>query len=170
MYYKITNKDCDVYQKLHELRTKELKMEEENIQAITEKTGLKWDNSFGHHGQQNFRRVSSYSGFEFKEPEKVDLKIWKIHPEHNTIFVPNLRTKLGREMEEFLRNGLKSSKLRLVLEILKLEDLRKFSFPFLGIVKDEIILLFVDDNHEPKDENVIEITKREFNELISKKA
>ena len=31
MYYKIENKDSEIYQKLHALRTKELKIEEENI-------------------------------------------------------------------------------------------------------------------------------------------
>ena len=34
MYYKIENKECEVYKKLHELRTKELLISEENKQAI----------------------------------------------------------------------------------------------------------------------------------------
>lgn len=166
MYYKIENKDCEVYKKLHELRTKEEKIENDNILAIKEKTGLNWENSFGRIGQQNFRRVSSYSGFEFTEPEKVDLKIWKRHKEHNEIFVPNTKTKLGREMQEFLNNGLDGSRFDTVLEILQLEDLRRFTFPFVEII-GETIILYLDDNHEPKDLNVIEITKREFNECCS---
>lgn len=164
MYYKITNKESKVYQELYALRTKELQIEEDNIKAIEEKTGLTWDSTFGHHGQQTFRRVSGYSGFEFKETDKIDLKIWKQHKEHPTVYVPNTRTKLGREMQEFLNNGLKGSNYHRVLEILELESLRRFSFPFVEIVGEELIV-FLDNSHEPKDENVIEITKKEFQSL-----
>jgi hypothetical protein len=162
MYYKIINKECDVYQKLHALRTKELKIEKENIKAIEEKTGLKWKYSYGRHGQQNFRRVTSYAGFEFLEPEKVDLKIWREHKDHKGVFVPNAKTKLGREMKVFLYNGLKSSNYNTVIEILKLADLRRFSLPYVEITKDEIIVIVLGDGHEPKNTNVIEITKTEF--------
>lgn len=162
MYYKITNKDCEVYKKLHDLRTQEKKIEKENIKSIEEKTGLKWKHSFGNHGQQNFRRVTSYAGFKFLEPEKVDLKVWKQHKEHQEIFVPNVRTKLGREMQEFLWNGLEGSNYNRVIEILKLADLRKFSFPYVEITKDEIIIIALGDGHEPKNPDVIEITKKEF--------
>lgn len=166
MYYKIENKECEVYKKLHELRLKEEQMELKNVASIIEKTGLEWNNSFGRRGQQNFMRVSTFSGFEFIEPDKVDLKIWKRHKEHNEIFVPNTKTKLGREIQEFLSNGLEGSRFDTVLEILKLEDLRRFTFPFVEIA-GEIIIMYLDDDHEPKDLNVIEITKREFNEYRS---
>lgn len=165
MYYKIENKECKVYQELHALRTEELKIEKENKKTIDVKTGLKWGNSFGHHGQQNFRRVTSYMGFQFKEPEKVDLKIWKLSKNEKGIYVPNMRTKLGREMQDFLNNGLKSSSYDKVFKILKLDKLRKFTFPFVEITKNENIIIFLGDGHEPKDKNVIEITKKEFNEL-----
>jgi len=73
MYYKIENKESEVYKKLHEQRTKEEQMELKNTASIIEKTGLNFTNFLGRRGQQNFRRVTSYSGFEFIEPEKVDL-------------------------------------------------------------------------------------------------
>lgn len=165
MFYKIENKECQVYKELHALRTEELKIEEENIKAIEEKTGLKWKKTLGYHGQQTFRRVSSYLGFEFKEPEKVDLKIWKVSKNENGLYVPNTRTKLGREMQQFLNNGLKGSDYRRVFEILKLDDLRKFTFPFIEIAKNENIVIFLGDGHEPKDKNLIEITKSEFNSI-----
>jgi len=164
MYYKITNKDSKVYQELHALRTKELKIEEDNIKAIEEKTGMTWENSFGNHGQQTFRRVSSYQGFEFKEAEKVDTKIWKQHKEHKELYVPNTRTKLGREMQEFLNNGLQRSNYNRVIDILDLEHLRRFTFPFVEIAGD-LIIVFLGDEHEAKDENLIEITKKEFQSL-----
>jgi hypothetical protein len=166
MYYKIENKECEVYQKLHEMRAYELKISEENKQAIKDKSGLDFESFYGHSGQQNFRRVTGYTGFKFTEPEKVDSKVWQRHKEHNDIFIPNKKTKLGREMDEFISNGLKGSNFNTPLKILGLEHPRRFSFPFVDIA-GEIIVLFLDDQFEPKDENVIEITKREFDALRS---
>jgi hypothetical protein len=34
MYYKIENKECEVYKKLHEMRTFELQLDEENLSKI----------------------------------------------------------------------------------------------------------------------------------------
>lgn len=164
MYYKIENKESEVYKKLHEQRIKEEQMELKNTTSIIEKTGLNFTNFFGRRGQLNFRRVTSYSGFEFTEPEKVDLKIWKRDKEHNEIFVPNTRTKLGREMQEFLNNGLEGSRYDIINDILGLEHLRRFTFPFVEIVGEKIIL-YVDDQYDLNDKDIIEITKREFNEL-----
>ena len=166
MYYKITNKESEVYKKLHELRTKELQIQKDNDKAIEEKTGLKFKTFLGDSGQQNFRRVRQYRGFKFTTPDKVDLKIWKTDSEHKEIFVPNRKTKLGREMAEFLLNGLKGSRYDKVFDILKLEHLRKFTFPYVEI-SNEVILIFLSDKQEPKDSNVIEITKKEFNELLA---
>lgn len=164
MYYKIENKECKVYKELHELRTTELQIQDENEKAIEEKTGLKFKTFLGDSGQQNWRRVRQYNGFKFTTPNKVDLKIWKTDSEHKEIFVPNRKTKIGREMAEFLLNGLKGSCYDKVWKILKLEPLRKFTFPYVEIV-GEVILIFLSDSQEPKDKNVIEITKRQFNEL-----
>lgn len=166
MYYKIENKNCEVYRKLHEMRTKELKISEENKKAIKEKTGLTFDCFLGSSGQQNFRRVTQYIGFLFKEPEKVDLKIWKKNKDYPEFFEPNRRTKLGREMEEFLRNGLKGSRYDKPLDILGLEPHGRFTFPYVEIVGD-IILIYLDNNMNPKDENVIEITRTEFDSLFN---
>ena len=43
-------------------------------------------------------------GFQFLEPENVDLKIWKKDKNNKNCFVPNLRTKAGRKMRDFLNN------------------------------------------------------------------
>jgi len=165
MYYKIENKESQVFKKLQNLRIKERQIEKDNEKAIEDKTGLKYENILGRLGQQNFRRVTQYTGFQFLEPEKVDLKIWQKDKEYPECFVPNNRTKLGREMAEFLRNGLKSSRYSDVWDILNLEHLKRFNFPFVEISGD-VIILFLNDEHEPQDENIIEITKREFNQLL----
>ena len=164
MYYKIENKESDIYKKLHEQRTKEEQIELINTSSIIEKTGLEFNNFYGSTGQQRFNRVTSFRGFEFKEPEKVDLKIWKIHKELCGIFIPNTRTKLGREMQEFLNNGLEVSRFNIINKILGLEDLRQFTFPFVEILGEKIIL-YIDDQYDLDDKDIIEITKREFNKL-----
>ena len=164
MYYKVENKDSKIYKQLYELRTKELAIDKENQKLITEKTGLKWKTFLGHSGQQNFRRTTEYLGFKFTEPAKVDLKTWQIDKEHKDIYVPNRRTKVGREMSQFLFNGLGGSRYSKVFEILKLEQPTRFTFPFVEI-KGDVIIIFLGDGQEPKSKDVIEITKREFEQL-----
>lgn len=167
MYYKIVNQDCEVYQKLKQLRIDEQKIEEENLKAINEKLGeLKYDMFLGNRSQQSFTRVTSYEGFIFTNPEKVDKKIWKEKKGEAAVFIPNLRTKKGREMQEFLLNGLKKSWYSKVFEILNLEELNgRFKFPFVSL-ENEIILVYLGDNHLPQDENLIEITTNEFYRIL----
>lgn len=164
MYYKIENTECEVYQKLHEMRTKELKMKEDNKAAIEEKTGSGFDSFLGHHGQSGFSRVSTYEGFKFLNPENIDLKAWKISKEHPEVHVPNRRTKAGKEMYEFLSNELQKSWFQVPLDILGLEVYHRFQLPFVEITGD-VIILFLDHNLHPEDPNVIEITRTEFEKL-----
>lgn len=163
MYYKITNKKCEVYKKLYSLRVRERIISELNLKKINEKIGLKWHIFLGYSGQQNFRRTTQYQGFKFEEPEKVCLKTWQKSKKHEGFFVPNRKTKIGREMSEFLLNGLEGSNYNRVFDILNLEHSDRFTFPFVEIVDDQIILFL--KNEEPKDPDVIEITKREFTEI-----
>ena len=167
MYYKITNKESEVYKKLHEMRSNEIQFESDNIKAIQEKIGnLEWSGYLGISGQQNFGRVTHYSGFNFKDPSKVNLKTWKIDKDNPSIFIPNLRTKSGREMSQFLSNGLKRSSYSKVCNILNIARLGRFTFPFVEICSD-VIILYLDEKHRPSDENIIEITSKEFEELRS---
>lgn len=164
MYYKITNTESELYKKLHELRTKELTWEKENIQAIEDKTGHTWGRVIGFHGQQGFHRVSEYFAFEFNDGKPVDLKIWKKHKTESAFYEPNTRTKAGREMREFLERGLKRHSFKVVYDALGLKHLNgRFSLPFLEI-EGPIIKLFLDNMHEPEFEDLFEITRTEFNE------
>lgn len=165
MYYKIKNKECEVYKQLHEMRLNELKIEKENVSAICEKTGLTFDNYLGLHGQQNFNRVAQYDGFEFLETEKVDLKIWKRHPQHLSIWIPNKRTKQGREMDQFISNGLRGSVYNQVFKILKCKHHSKFVLPYVEVCK-EIVLIYLGEDYDLIDENIIEITKKEFYSIL----
>jgi len=167
MYYKIENTASEVYVKLHALRTKELRIEKENKLAIIAKFGSDFGQFFGIDGQQQFRRVTQYKGFAFTNPENLELKDWVTHKENSSIYLPNRRTAKGREIAQFLFNGLEQSWYLDVIEILALKNLNHFIFPFVVIAGD-VILIFLDDKHEPSDKNVIEITKREFNEIYHK--
>lgn len=172
MYYKITNKQSEVYKKLHKLLEHEQKIGEENRKAVNKKVGYKFEKFLGYIGQQNMQRTTQYSGFVFiLEPnESIDTKVWKSSKEHAGCYVPNTRTAVGREMSDFLSNGLQKSNFQKVFSILNLKLYGKFTFPFVKIApgSKNTIILYLDDNNEPKDENVIEITKREFDKLSNK--
>ena len=165
MYYKIENQECKVYKKLKALREQEIQFEKENRIAIYDKTGLFFEEYLGKSGQQTFDRVTSYSGFGFTDVENVSLKTWSRHKDYPNIFIPNKRTKLGKEMATFLSSGLKRSCFSKPFEILGVDCGRKFTFPFIQDV-DGVIFIFWGDNETPKDENVIEITSVEFNRFV----
>ncbi|STD53055.1 hypothetical protein [Empedobacter falsenii] len=164
MFYKIINKDSEVFKKLFDLRTRELAIEEENLQALKDRIGLEWETFFGYPHQQNARRVSQYEGFAFTEHEKVNPKIWVKDKKHQDIYIPNSRTKLGREMREFLWNGLQSSRYSKVFDILKLGSPRQFAFPVVEIT-DNAIIIYLGEKQVPKIDDLIEITSKEFYEL-----
>lgn len=111
--------------------------------------------------------MSQYSGFEFKDTDKIDPKVWTKNKEHASVYVPNKRTKAGKEMDEFLKNGLKGSNYNRVFEILNIEHGHRFTFPYVELV-DDVIIIANYQNEEPKDENVIEITSKEFDSIREK--
>ena len=76
MFYKIINQDSEVFKKLKALRKKEILIDKKNIQLIEEKAGQKWDNFLGYQPQSGFSRTTRYIGFEFKNPELLNDKIW----------------------------------------------------------------------------------------------
>lgn len=168
MFYKIDNKECQVYKNVHALRTKELEMETENKTLITEKTGLEWKGYLGHPGQQNFNRVTEYCGLRFTSPNLVNPKIWKKDESNEGIFLPYTRTKLGREMAAFLNNGLKGSCFTEMFKAIGVLDYgNRFTIPFVDIEND-IIYIYMDD-FEDLDSNIEEITKKEFKESTGRK-
>ena len=163
MYYKILKQNSEIYKELKAFREKEILIEKKNQETIEKTIPHKWSKYLGYQGQQNFERVTTYSGFKFDDPEQVDSKIWRRHKENNDCFVPNLRTKAGREMRDFLNNLDKSSFFKL-RSILGFQSCGRFIFPYLEICGD-VLILFLDDRWIPKNEIYIEITSKEFEEL-----
>jgi hypothetical protein len=146
------------------MRTKEKKMEKDNVTAIINKVGCPFSKFFGTDGQQHFYRVTRYRGFKFIDLATIDMTAWKQQKAHPECLVPNKRTKAGREMAEFL-DHLQGGYWEEPNEILGVaHGVGSFVFTWVEIVGD-IILIYLDDKLEPKDENVIEITQREFKQL-----
>lgn len=167
MYYKITNKDSELYKELHELRTKELELEESNKEAVHIVVGDDWECFLGHCGQQNYWRVTQYTGFAFKHPDRLPPKTWMQHKEHSDIYVPDTRTKNGKVIKKFL-NELPCSSIRDVFKILGCELGGRFTFPFVEIGKDGVIAVYMSDRFDSnlrKINDLIEITSREFEQL-----
>lgn len=169
MYYKITNKNSNVYKQLYNLRKKEREIEESNEKLVKELVGQNFTHFIGMAGQQNLKRVTQYSGFEFKHPEKLPPKVWVLDEKYGDkgCYIPNRRTKAGREMLEKLRT-LPHSSIIDVFRILKCEMLGRFVFPYVEIGNDDVIVFYMSDRYDDvlsKNKDIIEITKREFEEL-----
>ena len=169
MYYKIINKDSKVYKELYALRTEETKIEKQNREAVKSVVGGDWDNYLGREGQQNFWRVTQYLGFAFKHPERLPEKTWKQHNEYPDIYVPNLRTKNGKQIKHFL-DHLPGSSIKKVFSILGCHLDGRFTFPYVEIGKDDVIVFYMSDRFDEeltKNKDIIEITKREFEEILN---
>lgn len=165
MFYKIVDKKSKAYKALHALRREERKTSSQNLKKIKEKLQLPFNWVLGDNSQQSFNRVPTYIGFEFLEPEKLPKSVWKQHKEHPSIYIPNLRTKKGKEIQAFL-DGLPNSDFMRVFRAIGLEDefpARRFKLPYLEIVGD-IVLLYFDDSYDlqSKFPDIKEITSREF--------
>lgn len=165
MYYKITNTASEVYQKLHAMRTQERQWEIDNRKAIESKVGNTWKRFRGYEGQQTFNRVTHYSGFEFETTDNICPKTWKQDKDWPGVYVPNLRTKAGKEMSKFL-NDLPGHWYGIMYDNLGMKMPKgRNTFPFVEI-SGETIILFLDNNLTPPSEDLVEITKKEFEELF----
>ena len=169
MYYKIINKESGVYQQLHELRTEEQKIEDENKEAVKNIVGRDWDNFLGQAGQQNYWRVTQYTGFEFKHPDRLPQKTWKQHKEYQEIYIPDNRTRNGKMIKKFL-DELPHSSITRVFSILGCELAGRFTFPFVEIGKGGTIVFYMSDRFNEtlkNNKDIIEITSKEFEEILN---
>ena len=167
MFYKIENKDCKVYQDLKALLDKEKSYNEYNRKVAEEVTkGLEWHKFVGQGTQCSFYRVRFYWGFVFTQPEKLNPKEWMPYKQMPGSFIPNKRTKAGKDIQERL-NKQKRSDLFCLEKILNISFLGRESFKFPQIfLKNDVIVMFLDEKHNPTDENIIEITSKEFKEIL----
>lgn len=169
MFYKITNKDSKVYQDLVALLDKEASINEYNRSVANEVTkGLDWEKFIGFGTQCNFNRVKYYRGFCFKDPDKVNPKEWREDKEYPGAYRPNKRTKAGKDIQSRLNQQKRSDIFFLepIFGINLINGVESFKFPQI-FLQDDVLAIYLDDKHIPKDENVIEITSKEFKEILN---
>lgn len=170
MNYKLINPKSEFYQKMKELRETEKAIEAENKRLLIEKIGGDWTEFLGSSGQQNYFRVTQYKGFKFNDPEKVCKKTWRPDPRANfsDFFIPNKRTKQGKEIEQFILNGLKKSFFDEPFKLLGMRSpVGSFQFPYVELCAD-VILIWLGDRIEINLPDFIEITRAEWKEIFEK--
>ena len=101
LYYKVENKDCDLFKRANEFLAMEEKLRE--IQRRTIESELPKFSKYK--GVRGFYRIVQYTGFIFDDKESIDPKVWRTKEENGVMLsTPNLRTKAGKAMGEFLRS------------------------------------------------------------------
>ena len=159
IFYKINNTECDIYRKLKFQREEELKAIEENKKFLKENIPYKYER-YCRYTDQGAHRISIAIGFYFLHPKEVDTKVWREDTRHTSLYFPNKRTKAGRDMHELIERQRGFSGFEL-LDMLGIDYNGEFSCPQMWVEKG-IVLVALDDNHHPKDENLIEITREEL--------
>lgn len=99
IYYKVDNKDSTLYKRANEFLAMEEKLRETQRKTI-ESQLPKFSK---YKGRKGFNRIVQYTGFVFDDKESIDPKVWKTKEENGEMLsTPNLRTKVGKAMNEFL--------------------------------------------------------------------
>lgn len=100
-YYKVDNADSELFKKASEFLDMEQELIKVQKKAIEEKVP-----EFSYfRGRSGFTRIIRYVGFVFTAQENIDKKVWKTKEiDGKMLSTPNLRTKAGRAMDEFLRS------------------------------------------------------------------
>lgn len=164
MFYKIINKECDIYKKLRVQREAELTAKSEN-KKILEESFPSYERFSGYR-DQGAQRIAIPVGFYFTNPDEVDRTAWMEDKKRKGLFYPSKRYSKGKEMQRIL-NSLKSFSSFKLMDLMGLEcsGIGEFSTPYLEMVPEGLVLR-LDDKFNPKDENFIEITSKEALELL----
>lgn len=164
IYYKITDKESDLYKTLYEQRTKELEARKENEELLEKLIPYKWEIYSGHR-DNSYSRIPRYFGFKFENPDEVDMNVWKRDRSDPEMFVPNRKTRAGKRMATDLENLKYFSFIRF-MEMLEITDYcGRWVVPAMEIAGDAI-LVEVDDKHELKQPEAIMITKNEYFDIL----
>lgn len=101
LYYKVENKDSDLFKRASEFLAMEEKLREIQRKTIESKV----PKFSKYKSRKGFDRIVRYIGFVFDDKESIDPKVWKTTVEDGEMLsTPNLRTKVGRAMDDFLRS------------------------------------------------------------------
>ena len=168
LYYKVENKDCDLFKKANEFLAMEEKLRE--IQRRTIESELPKFSKYK--CVKGFNRIVQYTGFIFDDTESIDPKVWKTKEENGVMHsTPNLRTKAGKAMGEFL----KSFKRTTVWDVDRLlaidvKSIYGSFYPANLFVFNECVYIMIDsqfrDVFEKNNTDVIEITNGEITKVV----
>ena len=101
IYYKVENKDSELFRKASEFLAMEDRLREEQKSAIEAKV----PKFKMYRGERGFNRIVRFIGFVFEDSQNIDSKVWKTEEKDGEILsTPNRRTKAGREMRKFLNS------------------------------------------------------------------
>lgn len=168
LYYKVENKDCDLYKRANEFLAMEEKLREtqrKTIESLLPKFSK-------YRGVKGFNRIVRYTGFVFEEKECIDPKVWKTKEENGEILsTPNLRTKVGKAMNEFLRSFQRTTVWDVDrLLAIDIETLYGSFYQANLFVFNECVYILIDsqfrDVFEKNNTDVIEITNGEMTKAI----
>lgn len=168
IYYKVENKDSALYKRANEFLTMEEKLREIQRKAIESKVP-KFSKFKGIKG---FIRIVQYIGFVFDENESIDPKVWKTKEENGEMLsTPNLRTKVGRAMDKFLRS-FKRTNVWDIDRLLAIDEKTLYGsfYPANLFGFNDRIYIIIDsqfrDVFEKNNTDIIEITNGEITKVI----
>lgn len=101
IFYKVENKDSELFKKASEFLEVEDRLREEQKAAIEAKV----PKFKTYRGAKGFNRIVRFTGFVFEDQQNIDPKVWKTEEKDGKMLsTPNRRTKVGREMYKFLNS------------------------------------------------------------------
>lgn len=168
LYYKVENKDSDLFKRANEFLAMEEKLREIQRNAIESKVP-KFSKCKARKG---FNRIVRYIGFVFDDKESIDPKVWKTTVEDGEMLsTPNLRTKVGRAMDDFLRSFKRTDifDLHRLLAIGEKNICGSFYFANLFEFNNRIYIIIDSqfrDVFEKNNTDIIEITNGEMTKAI----
>ena len=161
--YRLEHKECELYTALKARIELEEEGDKFNRKLIKENVPYEYQTVSAY--KEHFAAsVITYRGFYFSNPDEVNRKIWRVE---DGCFVPNKRTKDGKEMAKILSQQKSFNFLTLMTMLGINNQYGSFKIPQLFYHHD-IILIATDDNHRLTDSNLIEITRGELNNWLDK--
>ena len=168
IYYKVEDKDSELFKRANEFLAMEEKLRE--IQKRTIESQLPKFSKFK--CRKGFNRIVQYIGFFFDDKESIDTKVWKTKEENDEMLsTPNLRTKVGKAMDKFLRSFQRTT----VWDVDRILDIDEKSlygtFYQANLFEfNECIYIIIDsrfrDVFEKNNTDIIEITNGEMTKAI----
>lgn len=162
MFFKITKQNADLYNKLNDIliEAEEKKIEDEKLlsEAIPYKRGEIY---YGSRAWQGFSINIQYKGLSFEDGQDIDPKVWINKGQY---YIPNSRTKKGKEM----RNILYKTGDTLVFKILDLilpEIIGRFTIPRVYHGNECLVVYVGEDERKHVAESLEEITTANAREL-----